>query len=254
MLDIELRNKARRLRSSGKTYQEILGKVSVSKSTLSRWLSDITLSPTQLEAQMRRSKDGRIQGRAKAAHVLRRRRIERETDAIKKADQIFEAHLSDPFFIFGVSLCWSQGSTKSPPFLYVDSDEHRLFFMSHWIERFLRIPVDSQGFRVYVRKDSQVGVCKTFWTRKLGLREGQIRSTVLRVSPTNKQRTDVAYRGSLRIEIGKMLPYRMIQRWQKRLAALILPQIGPHSLMDKVAAFEAVDLGSTPGGGTDKMA
>jgi len=45
-----LRQKARRLRKTGKSYQEIFRELKLSKSTISIWCRDIKLSSAQIEA------------------------------------------------------------------------------------------------------------------------------------------------------------------------------------------------------------
>ncbi len=249
MLDIELKNKALKMRRSGMTYREIMKEVPATKSTLSKWLTGIVLTDAQNRSISVRTNDRRTFGRAKAALTHRRNRIARETATVHEADEIFERSKDDPLFIFGVTMYWAEGSKKHPLFQFVNSDPNAIFFMSKWVEKYIGIATIDQGFRLYIHKIYKSENCEGFWSGHLGVPVSKLRRTVYKPT-SHKVKRNSLYKGCVRIELNDARSYRLVMRWQKRLSGLILSLTSPHSLMDKVAVFGTADLGSTPGGGT----
>ena len=76
-----LKNKAERLRKQGLSYSQICGLVPVSKSTLSLWLRDISLSKKQRVVLEERKTKARLRG----AVVKRKRRQDLEKKIRKEA-------------------------------------------------------------------------------------------------------------------------------------------------------------------------
>lgn len=246
MLDFKLKNRVIKLRMSGSSVSDIVKEVSVSKSTVQSWLRGTILSEGQYVQIGRRSGDARGRGRASAAFVQKRKRIEREVAIIREADAAFETYKSDPIFTYGLALYASSSLNRQPSFLFSSADPNTMFIMSMWVSRYLGYSKEVQKFRLYFYKGYEKDNLDIFWANFLGIKASEVKRTIYKKAA--KKRPD--YKGSLRMEIGRVRAHQTVLRWQKRLAALILSSDSPYSSTDRVSAFEADDLGSIPGGGT----
>lgn len=128
--------KARELRLEGKSLSEISEKLSVSISTLSAWLKDITLNEAQQDALRARVKNKISKGRMNALISLKSARIFKEKSIYEQAEKEFERLHKDPFFMLGLALYWSSGAKKGC-FQFSSSDQGMNFIMMDWIKKYL---------------------------------------------------------------------------------------------------------------------
>jgi len=91
--------KAIELRREGKSYNEILQEVHVSRSTLSLWLRDVKLSPGQ---RKRLHTDLRYRGAIRGAKKNKQKRIKRTKRIISEAKREISSLIGSPLFIAGL--------------------------------------------------------------------------------------------------------------------------------------------------------
>lgn len=210
------KEKAIILRHKGYSYKDILREIHVSKSSLSCWLKDLPLTDEE-KLSLKNRKDGNIsQGRIKAASALRRLRLERERLLFKEAQKEFHNFISDPFFQVGIALYWAEGTKRSFSFGFANSDASMMGIMLLWIEKFLGIRHENIKVRLYIHKPYANENCEEWWSQNINVPLGNFQKTVYK--PTGllvKKRP--AYKGCLRIEIGKISYMRKMIFWQKML-------------------------------------
>lgn len=105
---IEIKEKAVSLRKRGYSIKEVAKILSISKSTSSGWLSNISLNPTAI----RRLQERRIYGQEKARQIAFRKRDARETTRIDKARKVVAKipKNMDIYTLIAAILFWTEGS------------------------------------------------------------------------------------------------------------------------------------------------
>lgn len=210
------KEKATALRRKGYSYNDILKEVPVSKSSLSCWLKDLPLTDEEKLSLKNRKNSSISRGRIKTATALRRLRLERERLLFQETQKEFYNFVSDPFFQVGIALYWAEGTKRSFSFGFANSDASMIDLMLLWIERFLNIKRGDIKVRLYIHKPYAHENCEEWWSQNINVPLGNFQKTVYK--PTGllvKKRP--AYKGCLRIEIGKISYMRKMIFWQKIL-------------------------------------
>jgi transcriptional regulator with XRE-family HTH domain len=213
----DLHARARELRASGSTYDEIAAELGVSKSSVSLWVRDVPRrGRLSYEEFRRRNAEGVARyWQAEAA----RRESGRRDISVAAAAQI--DHLSDrEIVIAGAIAYWCEG-TKSKPYrrtdrvVFVNSDPGLIAFFL----RFLTAAGTAQDrliCRVHIHESADVAAAQRFWQDVTGLSAGQFREpTLKRHNPkTVRKNTGDNYHGCLVISVRRSVRlYRQIEGW-----------------------------------------
>jgi transcriptional regulator with XRE-family HTH domain len=161
--------KAVKLRSMGKSYREIAKILNVSKSSLSSWFKNLTLSPN---AQKILEKKGKVAKKQLLEFNFRRtQNINIENNTIrKKSLKEINRLSSHDLKLIGTALYWSEGyqfeiQKRTPEICFVNSNAHIIALFL----RFLReiIKADTNKFRVtihlYPTTDEKTAI--KFWSQ-----------------------------------------------------------------------------------------
>lgn len=205
------------LRRKGLSYNEILEKIPVAKSSLSLWLKDLPLTQKE-KAILRHRKDANIsRGRIKAAAANNQNRLKRERELFVVAKNDFGKNITHPLFAVGIALYWAEGSKRSNQFHFTNSDPDMVVLMIQWIEIFLNVPRSELNFRLYMHKPYAHERWEEKWARHLGVSLKNFKKTVFK--PTGlliKKRPN--YMGCIRIEVRKsVIHLRTVIFWQRLL-------------------------------------
>lgn len=103
-----LKNKAIQLRKKGKSYSEILEKVSVARSTLSLWLRLVNLSKRQKQNLTLK----KLQAAWWGGEVKKLDRIERSKKIIEQAKMEIKKITNKDLWLLGIMLYWAEGSKE----------------------------------------------------------------------------------------------------------------------------------------------
>lgn len=205
--------KAIQLRKQGKSYGEILKQVCVSRSTLSLWLRNIELTPTQQE---RLYKTLRRKNAYKGAKVLQQKRIERTTQIITEAKQEVKNKFErNPLFLAGLMLYWAEGSKSDNDELvnFSNSDPCMVIFMMKWFREFCKVPENKFRIMIHMhtlhcRKDIE-----GYWSDLTGIPLEQFHKT--QVKPTSLgHRKNPLYDGTCAIRVCSKDLFRKIKGWR----------------------------------------
>jgi transposase len=222
----ELRMKARELRASGRTYDEIAAELGVSKGSVSLWARDLPRrGRLSYEEFRKRNADG-VSRYWAAERPVREARLQQITDsAAAQIGELSEREL----LIAGAVAYWCEG-TKSKPYrprkdcvVFINSDPGliRLFL------RFLTVTgvtPDRLICRVHIHESADVQGAQQFWRELTGLPEDQFREpTLKRHNPkTVRKNTGDDYRGCLIVSVRRSADlYRQIEGWAS--AAMAAP-------------------------------
>lgn len=132
------------------------------------------LTLTQLCAEFPNVKRRTIAAWIQGTHVDSRsdrfkskeRKIQRDADDVRRADNQFEIFKSDPLFTAGISLYLGEGS-KTGALRLGNSDPRALLIWKKWVERYE--PDSSFVLDVVVHETSQINPSCAFWSNVLGL-------------------------------------------------------------------------------------
>ena len=177
------REQAIKLRKQGRTYNEILKQVDVSKSTLSLWLRDVGLAKRQKQRLTARKKAA--QKRGAAARREQRLIKEHEIYALCKKDiSTITAH---DLFLIGVVLYWAEGTKKNGgrggsqvDFANSDPDMIKLFI--EWLLQFGDITSDDIVLRLHLHQNhiNRERDIIAHWSHLLSISEKQFAKTLIK--------------------------------------------------------------------------
>lgn len=211
----DLRQRARELRSEGKTYPEIAAELGVSKSSVSLWVRDLP--------SVARSPAGQSQRTAGIRMAVQRRRDEIEVAKAKfrvvAVGQIGEVNDRDAILLGSIAY-WCEGS-KSKPWnkqervVFINSDPGliRLFL------RFLNVvgvTWERVSLRLHIHESADVVGSEAFWAEVTGFpAAGFRRATLKKHNPkTVRKNVNDDYHGCLVIDVAKSSElYRKIEIW-----------------------------------------
>lgn len=208
----ELKAHARRLRRAGRTYDEIVAELGVSKSSVSLWVRDLP-KPAAPPDRMHRMREARW-----APHRERQARARQET-RVAARDEI--GSVADrELFLVGVGLYWAEGN-KSKPYqvrervTFVNSDPGMIGLYLDWL-RLLGVDRERLGFRVMIHESADVVAAERYWADLVGVDVASLcRTTLKKHNPrTVRKNVGAEYRGCLVIDVKQSADlYRRIEGW-----------------------------------------
>ncbi len=208
-----------KLRKQGKTYNEILDVVDVSKSTLSLWLRDVGLAKRQHQRVTAKKYAAQLKG----AQTRKDTRIA-ETKEIFDICQKEIGSVSDrDLFMVGVALYWAEGVKEKEyrPSVRVDfanSDPLMVEIFMKWIRTFADIP-DSDIkiiIHLHINHKHRIKELENYWLQVTGLQYSNLGSTLYKKHnpKTKRKKTGETYKGLVAIRIKRStILNRRIQGW-----------------------------------------
>ncbi|MDT3397590.1 hypothetical protein RKE29_13170 [Streptomyces sp. B1866] len=208
----ELKARARELRRAGKTYDEIVTELGVSKSSVSPWVRDLPKPPTP-PARLRRMIEARWAPHRRATAL---RRLETKLAAAREIGRMTDREL----FLVGVGLYWAEG-TKSRPYrpkervAFINSDPEMIQVYLAWLS-LLGVAADRLRFYVMIHESADVGAAERYWADLTGMDAAAFGKTTLKRHNPKTVRKNVGedYHGCLVVHVldGADL-YRRIEGW-----------------------------------------
>jgi transcriptional regulator with XRE-family HTH domain len=210
------KNKAILLRKQGKSYNEIVKILGISKSTLSLWLRNIKM-PVDIKR--------RFWNKARkkwAANIIKFNK-ERGKIAKQKAQQIQKLALRDvkkiskrELFLVGITLYWAEGFKKSRwAVVFSNSDPLMIRLMMRFFREICRIKENK--FRAIVQIHPNVTSQKAinYWSKITKISKKQFQKTYSRLTPSSKRKRafNVLPYGTLRISISDVRIINKIKGW-----------------------------------------
>jgi transcriptional regulator with XRE-family HTH domain len=219
----DLRARARELRTQGLDYEEIAGRLSVSKSSVSLWVRDMPW-PERLsyEECRKRSVEG---SRAFWATERPAREAKREEARAAACAEIGELSRRD-ILIAGAIAYWCEGSKSKPHqlrerVLFINSDPGLIKFFLRFLAA-AGVQPTQMRFRVYIHETADVAAAEEFWARITNTEPRTFYKIVFkRHSPkTVRKNVDTEYHGCLRIDVLQSADlYRKIEGWVRSALA-----------------------------------
>ncbi|MGH3291482.1 MAG: hypothetical protein ACRDP7_06735 [Trebonia sp.] len=208
----DLRERARELRTQGLSYNEIVAKLGVSKSSVSLWVRDIPCPEKFRYVHNER----RYEGLRKFNEARSARHAAESVAAASEIGQVSAREV----LIAGAIAYWCEGAKNKPErkagrVVFINSDPRLITFFL----RFLEVAgVDSNDLilRVHIHENADVEAAQRFWLEVTGAQPSQFRSPTLKRHNPKTHRTNVgqSYHGCLRVDVRRSgALYRKIEGW-----------------------------------------
>ncbi|MEI7890558.1 MAG: hypothetical protein WCI36_01180 [bacterium] len=202
------------LRKKGFSYNEILQKIPVAKSTLSVWLRDIGIAKKQTQ----RLTEKRKAAQQKAHQTCRNNRIKKEMKIITQAKSEIRKISQKELWLIGTALYWAEGSKQketnvSQGVSFGNSDPRMILLFHKWMHECCNIPKERFDYRIYIHETANIEKAKKFWSKLLN---EYIEKTHLKkhTPKTIALHANNDYNGLLRIDITKSTDLnRRIKGW-----------------------------------------
>lgn len=225
------KEQAIKLRRKGKTYNEILKAVAVSKSTLSLWLSNVKLSKANKARIVRLIGLGRLV----AASNKKCARIERTKNIIDNAKKEFQRFFKNPLFIAGLALYWAEGDKhRAERVKFTNSDPDLIKFMMSWFRRICNVPESKFRIALHVHDLHMRSEIQRYWSDIVNIPLPQFQKLYVKQS-TLRQRRNVLYNGTCGIVVCNKNLFRRILGWKQAFIAQFIST--PRSSMDRTEDF-----------------
>jgi len=203
MVKIKEREKAMRLRKGGKSIREIASVVGVSKSTVSYWCRDISLSAKQIELLA----DQQAMGVLKSAERKRRDRKQRTKNMMEKGGRDVGVLTERDLFMIGLALYWGEGYKQgSQETALTNSDPAIIVLFIRWLKEIYGVSKNDLILRVSinsVHKNREKEV-KKYWVDVTGVPLKQFTKTSFikaKVKKIYKNRDE--HYGTLRVKVRR---------------------------------------------------
>ncbi|MBU1291986.1 hypothetical protein KKH07_00635 [Patescibacteria group bacterium] len=198
------------LRKKGKSYSEILKKISVCKSTLSLWLRDVELTSKQLDDLYKR---GRERCRYNGAKANQQKRIERTKLIIEEAKKESRILFKNPLFLSGLMLYWAEGTKKGEVVDFSNSDPEMIKLMMKWFRSICKVPEEKFKINLYIHELHCRKDIEKYWSSITKVPLSQFHKTQIK-STTLKHRKNPLYDGTCSVRIYNKDLFRKIKGWR----------------------------------------
>lgn len=207
MANVRQREAAQALRQRGNSISDIAKKLSVSKSTVSYWCRDISLTDRQMRALAAKKEEGGRIGRLRAAEKKRLVRIKAVAIETEKGRRDINHLTERDFFMLGLGLYWGEGyksGNEECGFTNSNPDIIRAFIS--WMNRAYDIPPSNLIARVSVNAThrDRIKTIENYWSKITNIPLSQFTKTSLIKAHTSKiySNRDNHF-GTLRIKVRR---------------------------------------------------
>ena len=156
MAKIKEREKALLIRSQGVSISDIARKIGVSKSTVSMWCRDITLSSEAISNISRRSETKSTESLLKYTESLRMKRFLNTTVSKEKGKNKIGKLSKRDIYCIGLGLYWGEGYKRgSQEFGFTNSDSAMIRFYIKWLNIVFKVSSEDLILRVSINEQHQ---------------------------------------------------------------------------------------------------
>lgn len=197
------------LRKNGKSYNEILEVVKVSKSTLSLWLRDIKLSKKHANKLYR---DTRQRNALRLSKLMRKRKEDEIAAIMCEAKKEIQKKIRDPFFISGLMLYWAEGDKSEQTELakFTNSDPKMIKLMVSWFRKYMKVPESKFRIALHIHELHNKKKIEKYWSDLTKIPLSQFHKTQIKPTKLGHRRNKL-YNGTCSIRIGNRNLFRRMK-------------------------------------------
>lgn len=168
---------ARKRRREGNSIKDIAQALNVSRSSVSVWCRDITLTKAQIEHLKQKEAKGRLKGRLKGAETNKRKKQQRIEYWKNNGLKEFEFLTKRDIALVGAALYWAEGSKTRPRLSFSNSDPRMIKFIQLWLREYLGVKNRDLVLRVQINHIHKPRIEKVlnFWSQLLELPRSQFK-------------------------------------------------------------------------------
>ncbi len=206
MAKSNIKIKAIALRKDGHSITEIAKQFSVSKSTVSLWCKNISLTEKQIRKIAEMSQHHATFALLKAAEAQRKKRVADIARSSAEGRALVGSLSKRDIFMVGLGLYWGEGYKKGSQELgFTNSDPAMVIFYIRWLTFIYNIAPSQLILRVSINSfhSKRVAEVVSFWSKLTGIPHGQFTKTSLIKTTLHKKylpQESVHY-GTLRIKV-----------------------------------------------------
>lgn len=170
------------LRRKGGSIKEIARNLGVSRSSVSTWVRDVSLTKTQYERLKQKMIDGGHAGRLIGAAWNKQQRRNRLASYKEDAERELTQFSRRNLFYIGLGLYWGEGfKALGGAAGFSNSDPRVVGLMITWFEQCLHISRDRLVVQIFINDihKNRVRDIQVYWREITGLPESQFRKVVL---------------------------------------------------------------------------
>lgn len=219
IMKFEEKEQAIAYRCQGLSYNDILQRVPVAKSTLSLWLRSVGLAKRQRQVLTERKRLGQQKG----GRVRHEQRL-RITEAIRKVAVADIGAISQrELWLIGSALYWAEGAKQkahrvSAGVIFSNSDPWMIKLFIIWLRQCCGVPAADMSFTICLHESSadRLEEVRRHWSRAVGLPLDRFGRTSWKKNKLNTKRKNIGkdYFGLLRIVIARSANFnRQITGW-----------------------------------------
>ena len=202
-----LREQAQALRRQGKSIADIVHTLQASKSTVSYWCRDISLSHAQRHALAEKQRASGGIGRLRAAELKRARRMSDMNAEMERGARDVGTLSQRDLFMTGLALYWGEGyKSGNEECGLTNSDPAIITTFIEWLRRIYAIPSTDLILRVSVNETHRhrVQIIEKYWSQMTGVPLSQFTSTNLIKARSKKAYADAeSHFGTLRVKVRR---------------------------------------------------
>ncbi len=210
---LELKLKARKLRSNGLSIKNIEKKLGVSRSSVSLWVRDVRLTKKQIKKLYADKKTGSLKGNYIASqNKIKRTKKLVEKSTIEGKKEIGKLSFRDKF-ITGVAMYFAEGTKSSGNVSFSNSDPRSVKFMADWFRTICKVPEEKFRCYLYIHDDLDEKKAKEYWSHLIRVPLEQFRKSYIVKNNTKRLRKVRHIYGVLKLTVSDANLSRKIAGW-----------------------------------------
>ena len=217
MSKYDKRVKAQVMRKEGVSIIVIAQELGVSKSSVSEWCRDITLTEEQFEKLRKNKGVSLTKGQRMGAETNKKKRLDAIKDAEIRGQELIKKISKRELLLIATALYWSEGSKsdRTSGFIFVNSDPEMVLVMKYFLVNVLNISVEDIVCSIQINRVHEKRITRVlnFWEKLLDLPNNQFRKPYYVNTKISKVYDNYEnYYGIciLVVRRGKNLKYRML--------------------------------------------
>ncbi|MCB9819525.1 hypothetical protein H6789_02355 [Candidatus Nomurabacteria bacterium] len=213
------RDRAILLRKQGKSLNEIVEELKVSKGSVSLWVRDVRLTESQR---------AKLNKRGFSVSAIEKRRLNRIDNTILRHRLVIDEAKGDvqdmsryELLLVGTALYWGEGSKANRNVASIaNSDPSVIRMMMRFFKEILE--VNQTKFRGHIHTFSHLNVdeAESYWSKVSGIPRTQFYKTYSKLSKASLRKKDSLPYGTFQIYVCDTNVALKIKGWMERLAEL----------------------------------
>ncbi len=206
---------ALRLRNKGLSISAIAKAINVSKSTVSFWCKDISLTTEQIDKIALISKHHATSALLISSEKQRQARQEKIAEVQLKGKNKVGSLSNRDIYMIGLGLYWGEGYKKGNQELgFTNSDPQMIQLYLHWLNTAFAVHKERLIFRISINQShsTRTDEVMKYWSDLLKVPTAQFTKTSLIKAKASKQKYTSKHYGTLRVKVrnGTMLRHEIL--------------------------------------------